>query len=243
MLLRITSPDEWADGRITDDGDGFVHLSAPHQMLTAANTHYRGRHDLELLVLDEASLGPIRVEGGFPHLYAPLHRDAVVDMVAFPCDADGEFRLALVPMHADLSPARELLAGMVAHLEETYGRASLGETPSANPDELWAPDGTFLVGWDRDGQPVCGGGLKRIGDGTAEIKRMFVVPDARTQGHARRLLAGLEDAARRLGYTTVRLDTGPQQPHAKRLYESAGYREIDSYNVNPQASYWGEKAL
>ena len=90
---------------------------------------------------------------------------------------------------------------------------------------------------------MCGGGLKRIGDGVAEVKRMFVVPEARTRGHARRLLTGLEDAARRLGYAHVRLDTGPQQPNAKHLYESAGYREIPDYNGNPHASYWAEKDL
>jgi GNAT superfamily N-acetyltransferase len=72
---------------------------------------------------------------------------------------------------------------------------------------------------------------------------MYVEPDARSRGHARRLLRGLEDAARRLGYTTVRLDTGPKQPHAAALYASAGYEEIADYNGNPLASYWAEKRL
>jgi ribosomal protein S18 acetylase RimI-like enzyme len=70
-----------------------------------------------------------------------------------------------------------------------------------------------------------------------------VVPEARSRGHARRLLVALEDAAADLGYEIARLDTGPQQPHARALYESAGYRSIPSYNGNEVASYWGEKAL
>jgi uncharacterized protein (DUF952 family)/predicted GNAT family N-acyltransferase len=242
-LLRITSPDEWAEGRIDDDGEGFVHLSAPHQVLTAANAYYRDRRDLLLLVVDQARLGEVRIESGFPHLYDPLHEDAVVDVVSFPCDADGAFRLALVPMHAGGPPASDLIEAMVLDLAPLYGRIDEAGTPTATPDEMWAPTGTFLVGWNADGVPVCGGGVKRIGDGTAEIKRMFVIPEARTQGHARRLLAGLEDAARRLGYSHVRLDTGPEQPHAKRLYESAGYHEIASYNANPKATYWAEKDL
>ena len=243
MLLRITSPDEWAGGRIDDDGDGFVHLSREHQVLTAANTYYAGRRDLQLLVLDEPKLGEIRVEGGFPHLYDSLTDDAVIDVLSFPCDDDGAFRLALVPMHAGSPPASDLVAGMVADLEPLYGRIDGADTPSASPAEMWAPKGTFLVGWDEQGEPVCGGGVKRLSDDVAEIKRMFVVPTARSRGHARRLLVGLEDAARRLSYARVRLDTGPKQPHAKALYESAGYVEIADYNANPKATYWGEKDL
>ena len=242
MLLRITSPDEWAGGRITDEGDGFVHLSGPHQVLTPANALYAGRRDLQLLVLDESKLGELRVEGGFPHLYDTLTADAVVDVVSFPCDDDGTFRLALVPMHAAEPPARDLLAAMVEFLDGLNGPVDPDAMPSASPNEMWAPAGTFLVGWDETG-PVACGGLKRLGDGVAEIKRMFVVPEARSRGHARRLLTGLEDAARRLGYRRVRLDTGPTQPHAKALYRSAGYVEIPDYNANPKATYWGEKAL
>jgi GNAT superfamily N-acetyltransferase len=148
-------------------------------------------------------------------------------------------------MHASEPPASDLIAGMVADLTPLYGPDVFSSpgAPSAAPDEMWAPAGTFLVGWDDGGRPVCGGGVKRLGDGLAEIKRMFVVDDVRGRGHARRLLHGLEDAARRLGYSRVRLDTGPKQPHAVALYRSAGYREIPDYNGNPAATYWAEKDL
>jgi GNAT superfamily N-acetyltransferase len=72
---------------------------------------------------------------------------------------------------------------------------------------------------------------------------MYVVPAARGRGHARALLRALEDAARGLGYATVRLDTGPRQAHAQAMYEAAGYRAIGNFNANPVASYWGEKEL
>jgi GNAT superfamily N-acetyltransferase len=77
----------------------------------------------------------------------------------------------------------------------------------------------------------------------AEIKRMYVRPSARSRGVAAALLAALEDAARTLGYTSARLDTGPKQPHALRLYRSAGYSELPPYNDNPYACFWGEKRL
>jgi uncharacterized protein (DUF952 family)/GNAT superfamily N-acetyltransferase len=243
MLLRITDAAELAALPRSDDGDGFVHLSEPHQVLTAANAFYRGRRDLLLARVDASALqGEIRVESGFPHLYGTLPPDAVVDVTPFPCDEDGAFRLALVPTHGTEPPANDLLAAMVAFLD-SINDIETAATPSAAPDEMWPPDGALLVGWDATGAPVACGGVKRLDDDVAEVKRMYVVPDARGCGHARRLLRGLEDAARRLGYSRVRLDTGPTQTHAKALYESAGYVEIPDYNGNPHASYWAEKRV
>jgi GNAT superfamily N-acetyltransferase len=60
---------------------------------------------------------------------------------------------------------------------------------------------------------------------------------------ARELLRQLEDAARRLGYEVARLDTGPRQPSAERMYREAGYRPIGNFNANPVASFFGEKRL
>jgi GNAT superfamily N-acetyltransferase len=90
---------------------------------------------------------------------------------------------------------------------------------------------------------VCAGGIKRLSERCGEIKRMYVVPGQRGRGVARALLGALEDAARELGYDTVRLDTGTHQPHALALYLDAGYRPIPDYNDNRAASFWGEKPL
>ena len=118
----------------------------------------------------------------------------------------------------------------------------LRRTPSASPEELWQPRGTYLVVLE-EGTPVAGGGVKGLAAGIGEIKRMFVTAEARGRGHARRLLLALEDAARELGHTLVRLDTGPKQANAQALYESAGYAAIENYNDNDAASFWGEKRL
>jgi GNAT superfamily N-acetyltransferase len=69
------------------------------------------------------------------------------------------------------------------------------------------------------------------------------VPEARNSGHGRTLLAALEDAARELGYVVARLDTGPGQPTARRMYLEAGYEEIENFNGNPVATFFGEKTL
>ena len=72
---------------------------------------------------------------------------------------------------------------------------------------------------------------------------MYVVPAARGRGVARELLGALEARARALGYTVGRLDTGPRQPAAQHLYESAGYKQIENFNANPVATFFGEKRL
>ncbi|MDP9385013.1 MAG: GNAT family N-acetyltransferase [Actinomycetota bacterium] len=140
-------------------------------------------------------------------------------------------------------PGAGLLAAMVAEIASIYGEASPDDPGfGVGAAELSPPTGAFLVGWE-DGAAVACGGVKRWDDETGEIKRMYVAPAARSRGHARVLLAGLEAAARDLGYTRVRLDTGPEQPHARALYESEGYADIADYNGNRRAAFWFEKAL
>jgi GNAT superfamily N-acetyltransferase len=114
--------------------------------------------------------------------------------------------------------------------------------PKAGPEQLNAPNGSFLVGYE-DGVAICCGGLKRLDADACELKRMYVIPEARGRGVARVLLAALEQRARELGYTIARLDTGPRQAGAQRLYESAGYAAIANFNANPVATFFGEKRL
>ena len=139
-------------------------------------------------------------------------------------------------------PASELLAAMRAELIGAYDDPGRLDNPPLLPAELRAPGGAYYVGYDGSGA-VAGGGLRDIGDCVAEIKRMYVRPEARSRGVAAELLFTLEEAARALGYASVRLDTGPKQVTAQRLYRAAGYTEIAPYNDNPFACFWGEKHL
>jgi GNAT superfamily N-acetyltransferase len=145
----------------------------------------------------------------------------------------------------DAEPAVSLAGAMRAEMRALYDDLDIDSSamPAAGPGELGPPGGAFLVGYEPDGAPVCCGGVKDLGGGACEIKRMFVVPEARGRRYARELLAALEDAARALGHHTARLDTGPRQPHAERLYRESGYEPIANFNANPVASFFGEKSL
>jgi GNAT superfamily N-acetyltransferase len=150
--------------------------------------------------------------------------------------------LRFVLCDPDEPPAAELLAAMRTELIGAYDNASRLDNPPLLPAELRPPDGAYYVGYEGT-DPTAGGGLRRLGDGMAEIKRMYVRPESRSRGVAAQLLRTLEEAARALGYVSVRLDTGPKQVTAQRLYRGAGYVEIAPYNDNPFACFWGEKRL
>ena len=148
------------------------------------------------------------------------------------------------PGRVDAGEGAVLAQAMRDEIAQMYDGLALDgpEMPKAGPTELSPPSGAFLVGYE-NGEPVCCGGVKRLDEQACEIKKMYVVPAARGRGVARRLLYALEDAARALGYTVARLDTGPKQVGARGLYESEGYIEIPDFNDNPVAVFWGEKPL
>jgi GNAT superfamily N-acetyltransferase len=109
-------------------------------------------------------------------------------------------------------------------------------------DEFAPPRGIFLVARIH-GEPVGCGGLKPISADAAYLKRMWIAPDARGLGLARRLLGALEEQARMLGYSVVRLETNKTLVEAQQLYRSSGYSEVPPFNDEPYAHHWFEKAL
>jgi len=92
--------------------------------------------------------------------------------------------------------------------------------------------GVMLVG-EVAGEVVAMGGLWQVDDASCEILRMRVHPGHQGRGFARDLLTALEEWARRLGYQSAVLVTGPEQHPAIDLYRSAGY-------VQGEAELFGE---
>jgi GNAT superfamily N-acetyltransferase len=106
------------------------------------------------------------------------------------------------------------------------GEGDIG--PSRDASMFEPPNGIFWVAREDD-RPVACGGIARFDDTRAELKRMYVLPEARGRGFGRAILVALEGEARRLGYEAIVLETGELQVPAVELYVSAGYEEIPCY--------------
>lgn len=142
------------------------------------------------------------------------------------------------------SEAAQRLTGALT--EELLGRDEGGDGSGPEPaaSDFEPPDGGFLVGYE-DGKAVACGGVCRYDERTAEIRRMYVVPERRGHGLSRTILAELEEEARSLGYEVVWLETGTRQLEAVGLYRSAGYEPIARYGpyVDDERSVCFEKRL
>ena len=98
VLYKIMSKQEWEtaqaqgiyEGSEVDRRDGFIHLSAAHQVRTTAQKHFSGRADLLLVSVLEKNLGKnLKWEasrGGdlFPHIYGPLQLNAISEVTPLP---------------------------------------------------------------------------------------------------------------------------------------------------------------
>ena len=144
--------------------------------------------------------------------------------------------------HGEDPDALALVAAMEDEVVSRYGPVRSERTSLLEASELSPPTGAFVV-LTLGGRAVAGGGVRRLEPGVGELKRMYVLPEARGRGLGRRLLAALEAAAADLGLERLRLDTDEQLTAALALYRSAGYEPIPDYNGNAYASFWGEKRL
>jgi GNAT superfamily N-acetyltransferase len=111
-------------------------------------------------------------------------------------------------------------------------------------EEVLEGRGAFLLAVRR-GRPVGCGAIRRLDEHTAEIKRMYVAPEARGAGVGRAVLRALEGEARQLGVTRIVLETGERQLRALALYESSGFVQIPAWGeyVGSPVSVCMEKRL
>ncbi len=105
-IYHMTSEAEWdaqsdADAYVAPslESDGFIHASHANQIVETANRIFAGRTDLRILVVDVDKLtAPLKVEdsyghGSFPHVYGPIDKAAVIEVVPFASKPDGSFEL------------------------------------------------------------------------------------------------------------------------------------------------------
>lgn len=85
-----------------------------------------------------------------------------------------------------------------------------------------------VLAYDHD-KPLGCGAMKAYEPGTMEIKRMYMLPEARGKGIAAEILTALEVWAKELAITRCILETGHKQPEAIALYKKCGYQLIPNY--------------
>lgn len=124
--------------------------------------------------------------------------------------------------HADGAGLR---AAQRVEIAERYGTPDSEPGPAPTGDDI----ALFLVAYAADGSPAGCGGLRQLDDTSAEIKRMFVDPAHRGTGVSVAVLLELEAAAVQHGWTTLRLETGTEQPDAIRFYTREGYTRIPNF--------------
>ena len=102
------------------------------------------------------------------------------------------------------------------------------------PGDYAPPRGVLLVAVEGE-RHLAMIALRPIDQTIAEMKRLYVRPEARGRGLARRLITRLCEEARRLNYTELRLDTLPMMGEAQALYETYGFVDIEPYYETPIA--------
>ena len=133
-----------------------------------------------------------------------------------------------------------------SYYQELAARFEAGFDPVFNPvdDADMRPPSGYLLLARLDGAAAgCGVLVCHPDQKLGEIKRVWIAPQARGHGLARRVLHRLEAIAREQGLAYLRLDTNRVLHEAHRLYRSEGYSEIARFNDNPYAHHWFGKRL
>lgn len=134
-----------------------------------------------------------------------------------------------------------LVAALDAYQDTLYPPESRHALDLAS---LKQPNVLFAVARDMSLRAI-GCGAIVLNPAFGELKRMYVSPQCRGQGVAKRLLAMLESEAAQVGCTLLQLETGPFQPEALGLYEACGYERRGPFGdyTNDPLSVFMQKQL
>lgn len=146
-----------------------------------------------------------------------------------PADPDSPEALACLRAYYDL------LAEKIDGVTPQLLTLPLSDAPKYRP-----PLGAFLLAWSDD-LPIGCVSLRPLGHGVAEVKRLWVDPNARGLGLGRRLMRAIESYGRDLGYREMKLDTNTALTDALALYRSDGWVDIPKYSDFPSTHWMGKR--
>lgn len=140
-------------------------------------------------------------------------------------------RLDRASTASDLEAVRTLFQEYADSLGVDLGYQGFGREVSTLPGDYAPPGGTLLVARSDDEIVGCVG-VRTLGEGTAEMKRLYVRPAGRGLGVGRTLAVAAIDFARSAGFERMRLDTLPQMRRAQELYRALGFVPIEPYRYS-----------
>ena len=119
-------------------------------------------------------------------------------------------------------------AGERERLDVYFNRDGFEDELARLPEPFNRPGGTLLLAMV--GNHVAGCiALKPLGNRVCEMKRLYLKPEYHGIGLGRLLVSRLIKEATAIGYTSMRLETGPLQVEAQGLYAAFGFRRISPY--------------
>ena len=136
--------------------------------------------------------------------------------------------------------AQELVGRVQREYVQRYGGP---DDAVVSPEEFESPHGLFLVA-EVDGAPAGCGAWRSLGDGRAEVKRVYVEPAFRRRGLAQVVVDAIEADATRAGIRSLVLNTGHRQPEAIALYAALGYTDVEGFGIyacEPEAVFLGKE--
>jgi GNAT superfamily N-acetyltransferase len=144
------------------------------------------------------------------------------------------FHIGPASAPADLDAAAQLIGAYGTSLGIDLSFQDFARELANLPGKYAAPGGALLLARDADGAPSGCVALRPIApEGCCEMKRLYIAPRARGLGLGRALVAAIIDAAGRIGYREMRLDTLPAMVAAIALYRAMGFTPIDPYYDTP----------
>jgi ribosomal protein S18 acetylase RimI-like enzyme len=130
----------------------------------------------------------------------------------------------------DLPLTRALFLEYAQSLDFDICFDGFAEELASLPGCYGPPGGCTLIGTLQDDAVGCVA-VRQLDDLTCEMKRLWVRPQYRGQGHGRMLVETVVDAARDLGYRAMLLHTLESMPEAASLYRSVGFAETTPYDA------------